>query len=153
MTSPSAETLAPALEALAPALTWAAFAAILGLACWHDARTYRIPNWLVCAGLAAAVLAQGPGFAAAGWCIGLLVLLPLYAAGAAGAGDAKLLAVVGAFAGPVDAVGIAALTFVAGALIALRRMLADGPAAATTRLPYSFAIAAGSATWFGLKNS
>ena len=148
MTSPSAE----ALLALAPALSWSAFAAILGLACWYDARTYRIPNGLICAGLAIAALTQGPGFAAAGLCVGLLALLPLYAAGAAGAGDAKLLAVVGAFAGPVDAFGIAALTFVAGALIAVPRLLAGG-AAAETRVPYSFAIAAGSATWFGLKNT
>jgi len=133
--------------------TWLALAAILGLACWQDARNYRIPNWLIAVGLAVAAIANSPGFVAAGLCVGLLALLPLYATGAAGAGDAKLLAVVGAFAGPVDAVGIAAFTFVAGALIALRTMLADGPAAATTRLPYSFAIAAGSATWFGLKNT
>ncbi|HKQ28099.1 MAG TPA: prepilin peptidase [Burkholderiales bacterium] len=140
MTSPGAEV-------------WVAFAVILSLACWHDARTYRIPNWLIGVGVAVAAVAHSPGFVAAGLCVGLLALLPLYAAGAAGAGDAKLLAVVGAFAGPVDAVGIATFTFVAGALIALRAMFADGPAAARTRLPYSFAIAAGSATWFGLKST
>ena len=87
-------------------LTTIAFAAVMVAALVSDARTKRIPNWLILAGLAAAILLRG----LSGWGIllntllgagvGLAVTFPLFALGAIGAGDAKLFMVVGAFMGP-----------------------------------------------------
>ena len=91
--------------------------ALLALAVWHDVLTRRIPNWLVLSGMLMglalnSILPSGAGFfsdpsgaigfllALEGAALGLAMLLPLYAFGAMGAGDVKLMAMVGAFLGP-----------------------------------------------------
>jgi len=107
--------------------------------------------------------------AALGALVGLLVFLPLYAVRAMGAGDIKLMAAVGSFAGPVDALNLALFILVMGGALALVRMLLAGssrrvlvnlhlmlepvrvggprrfdPATQSAdRMPYSVAIAAG----------
>jgi prepilin peptidase CpaA len=141
-------------------------AVILGTAAWHDVRAYRIPNWLVYGGLVVAVMVHltsplpGPALAAAagGLWIGLIALLPAYAMGAAGAGDVKLLALVGGFTGPADAIGIAAMTYLtgaamAGAYLGIARLpvLVGGTVRTVMPLPYSLAIAGGIAAWLILK--
>lgn len=78
---------------------------VLALAVWFDVREQRIPNWITVGGLVIALLGRGiagpeslgAGIlgAGSGFSLGLL----LYAAGAMGAGDGKLLATVGAFLG------------------------------------------------------
>lgn len=107
--------------------------ALLVLAAWHDIRHFRIPNLLTFGGallgLAAALLlpdGRGLGWSLAGWGVGLLILLPLYALGAMGAGDVKLLAMAGAFAGPVGAVLIGLYTVLAGGLLALAVAVGGG---------------------------
>lgn len=78
---------------------------VMALAAGWDIRARRIPNWLTITGLAAGIAlraalgvgAAGDGLAGAG--VALLVGLLLFALGAFGGGDAKLLAVVGAFVG------------------------------------------------------
>jgi prepilin peptidase CpaA len=81
------------------------FAFVLSLSVVYDLRERRIPNALTVGGLCAALclrLAMEPASVWAGVLgagLGLLVALPLFALGAFGAGDGKLLVAVGAFLG------------------------------------------------------
>ena len=69
----------------------------------------------------ASQLPGGLGFLSAigGLAIGLVVMLPMYLLRAMGAGDVKLMAMVGAFLGPEDVLGAILATFVAGGVLSL----------------------------------
>jgi prepilin peptidase CpaA len=101
----------------------------------QDIRSHRIPNKLVLIGALLGVtfnelLPQGWGFNSAipgglGWLaglqgfgVGLVVLLPLYWLRAMGAGDVKLMAMVGSYVGPENILGVLLATFVAGGVMA-----------------------------------
>lgn len=160
---------------------------LLTLAVWHDLRARRIPNAIVFPGALLALalhalLPAGDGLfgtpmgslgllsALGGWALGLAFLMPMYALRLMGAGDVKLLAMVGAFVGTGQILAVGIATLLAGGVLALvvaawqgslRRVvnntyqtmlhagltrLHDGialPAAASGRLPYAVAIAAG----------
>ncbi len=75
----------------------------------------------------------------AGGIIGLMVFLPLYAKAAMGAGDIKLMAIVGTFLGVKGVLISALLTALAGGVLALWFFLAR----AGSQLPYAVAILAG----------
>lgn len=109
---------------------------LLFLAARHDVRTRRIPNHIVFLGALSGValntfLPVGTGFFSAppgavgflaslsGAGLGLAILLPMYALGAMGAGDVKLMAMVGAFLGPEQILGTALLSLLAGGALAL----------------------------------
>jgi prepilin peptidase CpaA len=102
--------------------------ALLALAAVIDWRTYRIPNWLSLSGtvfgLGYATL-SGPAWstglllAAAGLGAGLLVLLPVYALRVMGAGDVKLMAMVGAIVGFPDILHALLYTLIAGGVAAI----------------------------------
>jgi prepilin peptidase CpaA len=151
--------------------------AVVIVACVWDVRTSRIPNVLTftAIGLALAfhlIVGGGATYAALGLLVGLAVFFPMFALGAMGAGDVKLMAALGAW------IGWKAILFVAlygslaggalGIVVGMRRrylrkalsnlrMLAtywwvEGvkPLPALTleakdsqRLPYALAIAAG----------
>ena len=66
-------------------------------------------------------LPGGLGFLSAieGLAIGLVVMLPMYLLRAMGAGDVKLMAMVGAFLGPEDVLGAILATFLAGGVLSL----------------------------------
>jgi len=88
----------------------------------YDIRFRRIPNWPVLAGIVAgfgwnALSAGIPGLgrAAAGFGLGFILYLPLYLIRGLRAGDVKLLAAVGAIAGPVNCMWILILTTILGA--------------------------------------
>lgn len=172
---------------LPPLLPLFVLFALLGAAVWHDVRARRIPNAIVFPGALAglllhALLPAGAGLfgtpmgslgvlsGLGGFGLGLAILMPMYALRLMGAGDVKLLAMVGAFAGAGQILTIALATLVAGGVLAivfaawqrsLRRLLGNTyqtmlatsmsalastvtiakPAAASGRLPYAIAIA------------
>jgi prepilin peptidase CpaA len=154
----------------------------LCVAAWFDVTTRRIPNQLTLAGLGAAFALRVPlGWEASsrgleGFAVALVVALLFYALGAVGGGDAKLLAVVGAFLGLDALPGALAYIVLLGAALALvmmtrrglllllllntfelfrtRRFLAraggarmvDAPTALT--IPYAAPIAVGTLLWW-----
>jgi len=114
---------------------------LLALAVVSDARKRRIPNVLVLVTLLAGILfhalgpqggagglfssepgALGGWRALAGALTGFLMFLPLYGLRLLGAGDVKLLAAVGSFAGPAAFVNLALFVLLAGGLLALAKM-------------------------------
>lgn len=115
---------------MAPHLLYSSLLILLGLAVVYDIATRRIPNGLVLGGLLAATACQpfvigGVGLpsAAFGAVVGLAVMLPLYLLRAMGAGDAKLMAAIGAFLGPTQILGAVLLTLAAGGVLALAAAL------------------------------
>ncbi|MEQ4537837.1 MAG: A24 family peptidase [Billgrantia sp.] len=91
-----------------------------------DLRTQRIPNFLTLAGAVVGFLLQGwaagvGGVLAAtyGLLVGLAILLPGYMMGFTGAGDAKLMAAVGIFLGPVGVLQAALISIFVGGIIAM----------------------------------
>lgn len=99
---------------------------LLALACFTDLRTRRIPNVLTISAAGLGLLFHlgtgGPsaaGWSVAGWIVGVVLFLPMFALRGMGAGDVKLLAAVGAWLGPTQ-VAIAALaTSIVGGVIAI----------------------------------
>ena len=93
----------------------------------YDIRFRRIPNWLTAGGVVAGIALNAflypvlPGllFALEGLAIGLGVYLVLYFIRAMGAGDAKLMAAVGALAGWRDWFGIFLVTAIVGGVMAV----------------------------------
>ncbi|MTW11264.1 hypothetical protein GM658_11735 [Pseudoduganella eburnea] len=170
---------------------------LAGLLAWavaSDVHSRRIPNRLVLAGIVAGLALQAtvtPGaglfsepFGAlgllksgAGMTLGLLLLLPMYALGAMGAGDVKLMAMIGTFLGPLDTVGAGLASLLAGGLLSLTVALCQGslgrvsgnvktmmlgsvlrglsggnaqvdaPPSATGQLPYAVAISSGTVAY------
>lgn len=106
-----------------------------------DLRAHRIPNLISLGGLLLALLMAATGFGATGlvpaligMAIGFLLLLPMYAKGAMGAGDVKLMMAVGAFVGgPALALAAVLATFIAGSVLGLGYMVASRGAGATVR--------------------
>lgn len=139
MTDDAAQRIFGTPGAMALAVV-AILAAFLTAAAWSDLRRRRIPNLLVLSGsllalLLHSVLPAGDGFLSAlpgglgvigalqGFAFGLIVMLPLYALRAMGAGDVKLLAMVGAFLGPVEIWWALFFTLIAGGVLAMAVML------------------------------
>jgi len=131
------------MPAWTPFLAGACLAALLLAAVSSDLRTRRIPNRLVLAGLALAfanaVLAAATGQAGlaglqlwapvAGLAAGFALMLPLHLPRAMGAGDVKLMAMVGAFVGPSTVTSATLYTLLSGGLLSLLFMLRPGVAA------------------------
>jgi prepilin peptidase CpaA len=155
------------------------------IAVWTDVRTRRIPNGLTATAVVMALVLRAlldagavvDGLMGAG--IALAVLLPLFALGGVGGGDAKLLVAVGAFLGPHGFFVAGLATAVAGGVMALawsarrgvilpvllntggllkyvftagrsgERATLESPGAVS--VPYGVAIAAGTlfALWYG----
>ena len=106
---------------------------LLVVAGYFDIKSRRIPNQLVLAGLIASFVLQinlngFDGFKA--WGSGLLVgfglFLPFYLLNAMGAGDVKLMAMVGAFIGPLYVLGAALVTLAAGGVLAIAMAMYSG---------------------------
>ena len=99
-----------------------------------DLARRRIPNILLLTGWMAALplllLSVQPGTALlgalTGALCGLLVFLPLYLLRGMAAGDVKLLATVGLFVGPYDALQVAVITCCLGGVMALAIIVGKG---------------------------
>jgi len=156
----------------------AAVATVLA-ACFFDVSASRIPNVLNFTAATLAILFHSFAPAGAGWSsamlglfVGLAVFFPLFALGAMGAGDVKLMAAVGGWIGAISILHVALYGSVAGGVLALvvalrkrylRQALTNVKLLATywwvegvkpfpaltiesthsLRLPYALAIAAG----------
>jgi prepilin peptidase CpaA len=98
-----------------------------------DLRQRRIPNWLTASGFLAGIamnmfLFETPGLwiSLKGAGVALLIYIPLFALRAMGAGDAKLMAAVGAITGWQNWLGIMVLTSLFGGVLALIMVLGKG---------------------------
>ncbi|HSH76399.1 MAG TPA: prepilin peptidase [Longimicrobiales bacterium] len=157
---------------------------VLVPAVWFDVREQRIPNWITAGGLVASLVTRGllgPESlwlgvlgAGSGFALGIL----LFASGAMGAGDGKLLTAVGAVLGLDVFLLCLPLVGVFGGLLALAVTVYNGTVIATllrlrelvfylltfgrlgdrrtltapgsVSVPYGVAVAAGAATaWLG----
>lgn len=102
-----------------------ALIAMLGIAVATDLRERRIPNAVTVTGASAAILLAvfGVGIGLTSSLLGLVVALgvtiPFFALGALGAGDAKLLAAVGAFMGVGGLLPVLLYSGIAGGIIGL----------------------------------
>lgn len=109
-----------------------------------------VPNWLIFMGLMAAlVLASslngftGLGFMALGLMGGVLLFFPIYLAGLLGAGDVKLIGVVGAFLGLHQMLVSSLLIFLMGGVISLITLRRAAFVRQSVQVPYAAAIATG----------
>jgi prepilin peptidase CpaA len=95
-----------------------------------DLVTRRIPNLLLLTATLLALplqaLGGNLGDAVLGWLTGLLLFLPLYLLRGMAAGDVKLMATVGALAGPAATVEIAVLAWCWGGVMVLLLVTARG---------------------------
>ncbi|MGH8437791.1 MAG: A24 family peptidase [Pseudomonas sp.] len=106
---------------------------LLGIAVVGDLRHHRISNVLVLLGLALGLAGQtysaeltGLGYGVLGMLIGFAIFLPMYALGGMAAGDVKLMAMVGAFLAPHDALSAALLSLIAGGVCGILIVLVRG---------------------------
>jgi prepilin peptidase CpaA len=167
-------------------------AVVLIAAVVSDLRSRRIPNALLLFGLALGVFFQsvsphgiqlffrpwgsiGVLNSLYGLLVGIAIFLPFYILRTLGAGDVKLLAMLGVWFGPYSMVGVALLTSLSGGILALvvaiwnrslrqvlkninfmmtdslmqimvsGRTIIPTPVKTTGRLPYAVAIASGAA--------
>jgi len=105
------------------------FVALMCAAMWSDARTRRLPNRLMVAAVLAGLatrLTLGPGAAligAEGILLGAALCIPLFALGAIGGGDVKLVAAAGAFLGPGELLWALLLAASLGLLLVLEEIV------------------------------
>lgn len=110
----------------------AVLAVVLVLATWLDISQQRIPNWLTVGGVVSALALRGfmgyeaLGAGLLGGVLGLSLGLALFAIGAMGAGDGKLLATVGSCLGFGSFVQALPLIGLAGGLLALFETVRTG---------------------------
>ena len=111
-------------------------APVLGLlvvAAVVDWRTRRIPNWLtftlMLSGIAQSFMPQAvlsPGSAILGLLVGFVLTFALFALGALGGGDVKLLAGIGAWLGPQAALAVFCVEAIVGMMMALSQAAYQG---------------------------
>ena len=107
---------------------------LVGLvACVTDLKSRRIPNVLTFGASGAALVfwtwsagAAGLGLSVAGWAVGCALFVPWFMLGGMGAGDVKLLAALGAWVGPRDALWFALCAGLAGGVFAVAVSLVTG---------------------------
>lgn len=116
-------------------LRYSLLLALLAVACIVDVRSFKIPNWLTFGGAAFALIysalvpfSGGQGFlwSLGGLAAGLVIMLPAYALRVMGAGDVKLMAMVGAFLGLTPTLFAALFVFICGGVLAVGHALLRG---------------------------
>ena len=137
-------------DAMFTAAIVATLLVLLAAAVVTDLRSHRIPNILLAPALSLALLFHtmhgGSGgliMAIGGLALGLAMLMPLYLVGGMGAGDVKLLGVVGSFLGPWGAVvagmGTMMIGGIFGIVIIAWRHIRLIPAIHVVQMPSPFA--------------
>lgn len=125
---PDLSTVLASLQAILARPTTMLLMVLLAIAAVSDARSYRIPNALTVAGMMLGLAvntfdgqAGVAGFLGGlgGLFAGLVALLPMYVFGISGAGDVKLMAMVGAFLGVPDVLVALLFVFLTGGVLAL----------------------------------
>jgi prepilin peptidase CpaA len=118
---------------LAHMLPFVPLLAMLAWAAVEDLRTRCIRNWLtfslVVTGIAQSLMGHGtvsPGSSFAGCALGFALPLALFAMGAIGGGDVKLLAGVGAWVGAGGVFEVFCAAAVAGMIIVLAQAIGQG---------------------------
>jgi prepilin peptidase CpaA len=108
---------------------------LLVIAAVCDYRTQRIPNALIACGAIFGVIyttvvppvVHGTAlFPLSGLLMGLLLFLPLYLLRAMGAGDVKLLAMIGTFLGPLETFYAALASMIVGGVLSILWVLVRG---------------------------
>ena len=106
---------------------------VAGVAAAWDLMTYKIPNKLTYTAMVSGLIAQicllgrsGLWMGPAGLLLGGAIFLFLYLLRTMGAGDVKLMAAIGSFAGPYAVVEIALYSAIAGGVIALIVAISKG---------------------------
>jgi len=172
--------VAVALVGLLLDLRYGVLTVFLLAAVYTDLASRKIPNRLVYSGLGVAIVCQtmlssgmGLWVSLQGMGLGLAIFLPMYFLRAMGAGDVKLMAMVGAFVGPQLIIGATLATLIAGGIMAViatlwkkefwklienlkvmflgsmtrfasgQLPLPEQPVASVGKLPYALAITAG----------
>jgi prepilin peptidase CpaA len=108
--------------------------ALLAIAAVTDFRTFRIPNWVTGGGIAFALVYSlftpigGPSLSGAlgGMLLGFLITVPMYALRTMGAGDVKLVAMIGAFLGPQGVLFAILFSFITAGAAAIAFASANG---------------------------
>lgn len=107
--------------------------AVASVAALFDIKFRKIPNWLTLGAVALGVAVQvarsgasGLPIALGGAALGLAVLLPFYFIRAIGAGDAKLLAGLGALMGPQVLVSVMIYAAIVGGAISALMLIRQG---------------------------
>lgn len=131
------QALAELMWMLLSDLRYSLLLTLLALACIVDVRSYKIPNWLTFGGAAFALLysavvpfsgGHGLVWSIGGLAAGLFIMLPAYALRVMGAGDVKLMAMVGAFLGFTPALYAVFFVFACGGVLAVGHALLRGTA-------------------------
>jgi len=109
-----------------PPLVQALLALVVIVAAVFDYSVRRVPNWLTLSGVLAGIGLNSFLFETAGlWIslkglgLALLIYVPLYLLRAVSGGDVKLMAAVGAIAGPANWLGIMLITSIFGGIAAI----------------------------------
>jgi prepilin peptidase CpaA len=99
---------------------------VASIACVTDVWTHRIPNVLTFGAAAAAMVfhtfaPSGHGIVSAieGWLVGAALMFLPFALRGLGAGDVKLVAALGAWLGPVNALWLAVYAMIAGGVLSI----------------------------------
>jgi prepilin peptidase CpaA len=107
-------------------LSQALLALVTIAAAVFDYRQRRVPNWLAFSGVLVGIglnsflfQTQGLWMSLKGFGLALLIYVPLYLLRAVGGGDVKLMAAVGAIAGPANWLGIMLITAIFGGIAAI----------------------------------
>ena len=108
---------------------------LLATATWFDFKVQKIPNWLTFGGAMLGALINAAlvtrdfsvfgietgsvVWSLLGIVVGLTLFLPIYAYGKMGAGDVKLLGMVGSFLGPYGVFWAGLYSIIAGGIVAI----------------------------------
>ena len=123
--------------------------AILLMAAAFDITKRRIPNALILSGVGIAVGfaglsgITGMGRMLIGIGVALVVLLPVYSSGLMGAGDVKLISLVGSFLGAHQLLWALLCIFIAGGFLTAFYLFRTHRALNIPGVPYAVAILAG----------